>query len=182
MQAAKAFTAEYGAKWPKAAAKITDDVDVLLAFYAFPAEHWLHLRNTNRSNRPSRPCGCGSGSPKVPVPAPPCRDRVQTHRVRPAPLAAGPTHPTWSPSSVPEPNSRTANSSNDPTNQRCGSSRVTRQSAGIGYCSGKCRISANAGRCDFAKVSADFGAPDAGRTSDARPRRSRSEQGGPVLA
>jgi hypothetical protein len=33
-------------KWPKAA-KITDDLDVLLAFYDFPAEHWIHLRTTN---------------------------------------------------------------------------------------------------------------------------------------
>jgi transposase-like protein len=45
--AAKAFTAEFGAKWPKAAAKITDDLDVLLTFYDFPAEHWIHLRTTN---------------------------------------------------------------------------------------------------------------------------------------
>ena len=45
--AAKAFAAEYGTKWPKAAAKITDDLDVLLAFYDFPAEHWVHLRTTN---------------------------------------------------------------------------------------------------------------------------------------
>ena len=45
--AAKAFAAEYGAKWPKAAAKITDDLDVLLAFFEFPAEHWVHLRTTN---------------------------------------------------------------------------------------------------------------------------------------
>ena len=35
------------AKWPKAAAKITDDLDVLLAFYDYPAEHWIHLRTTN---------------------------------------------------------------------------------------------------------------------------------------
>ena len=45
--AAKLFAAEYGAKWPKAAAKITDDLDVLLAFYDYPAEHWVHLRTTN---------------------------------------------------------------------------------------------------------------------------------------
>ena len=32
---------------PKAAAKITDDVDELLAFYDYPAEHWVHLRTTN---------------------------------------------------------------------------------------------------------------------------------------
>jgi transposase-like protein len=45
--AAQAFAADYGAKWPKAAAKITDDLDVLLAFYDYPAEHWIHLRTTN---------------------------------------------------------------------------------------------------------------------------------------
>jgi putative transposase len=45
--AAKAFAADYGAKWPKAAAKVTDDLDVLLAFYDYPAEHWIHLRTTN---------------------------------------------------------------------------------------------------------------------------------------
>ena len=45
--AAKAFAAAYGAKWPKAVAKITNDLDVLLAFYDFPGEHWIHLRTTN---------------------------------------------------------------------------------------------------------------------------------------
>ena len=45
--AAKAFAAEYGTKWPKAAEKITNDLDVLLAFYDYPAEHWVHLRTTN---------------------------------------------------------------------------------------------------------------------------------------
>jgi transposase-like protein len=28
-------------------AKVTDDLDVLLAFYDYPAEHWIHLRTTN---------------------------------------------------------------------------------------------------------------------------------------
>ena len=45
--AVKAFAADYGAKWSKAVAKITDDLDVLLAFYDYPAEHWIHLRTTN---------------------------------------------------------------------------------------------------------------------------------------
>lgn len=35
-----------GATFPKAVAKITDDVDELLAFYDYPAEHWIHLRTT----------------------------------------------------------------------------------------------------------------------------------------
>ncbi len=47
LAAAKAFEDLYGAKWPKATAKITDHLDVLLAFYDYPAEHWVHLRTTN---------------------------------------------------------------------------------------------------------------------------------------
>ena len=46
-KAAAAFATTYGTKWPKAAAKITDDLDVLLEFYDYPAEHWVHLRTTN---------------------------------------------------------------------------------------------------------------------------------------
>ncbi|MFE4413086.1 transposase [Streptomyces sp. NPDC056821] len=46
-KAIEAFAKTYGAKWPKAVAKITDDRDELLAFYDFPAEHWIHLRTTN---------------------------------------------------------------------------------------------------------------------------------------
>jgi transposase-like protein len=45
--AVTAFEAAYGAKFPKAAAKITGDLDQLLAFYDYPAEHWVHLRTTN---------------------------------------------------------------------------------------------------------------------------------------
>jgi len=45
--ASKAFDAAYGAKFPKAVAKITDDLEELLAVYDYPAEHWVHLRTTN---------------------------------------------------------------------------------------------------------------------------------------
>jgi putative transposase len=45
--AIKAFADEFGAKWPKAVAKITDKPDALLCFFDFPAEHWLHLKTTN---------------------------------------------------------------------------------------------------------------------------------------
>src|SRR6516165_3655561 len=47
LDAVKAFEAAYGAKFAKAVAKIADDVEHLLAFYDFPAEHWIHLRTTN---------------------------------------------------------------------------------------------------------------------------------------
>jgi putative transposase len=45
--AVKAFAKTYGAKFPKAVAKVVEDEEELLAFYEFPAEHWIHLRTTN---------------------------------------------------------------------------------------------------------------------------------------
>lgn len=45
--AIKTFAQLYGAKFPQAVKKITDDQEQLLAFYNFPAEHWIHLRTTN---------------------------------------------------------------------------------------------------------------------------------------
>ena len=47
LAAVRAFEAAYGAKFPKAAAKITDDAEELLAFFDYPCEHWVHLRTTN---------------------------------------------------------------------------------------------------------------------------------------
>jgi len=47
LKAAEEFADLYGAKWPKAVAKVIVDLDVLLAFYDYPAEHWIHLRTTN---------------------------------------------------------------------------------------------------------------------------------------
>jgi transposase-like protein len=41
------FAAAYGAKYPKAVAKITGDQEQLLAFLDFPAEHWVHLKTSN---------------------------------------------------------------------------------------------------------------------------------------
>jgi transposase-like protein len=46
-RAVAAFKLAYGAKFGKAVAKITDDLDELLRFYDYPAEHWIHLRTTN---------------------------------------------------------------------------------------------------------------------------------------
>ena len=45
--AVKAFKAAYGAKFPKAVAKVTDDLDELLGFYDYPAGRRVHLRTTN---------------------------------------------------------------------------------------------------------------------------------------
>jgi transposase-like protein len=47
LAAIKAFQVDYGAKWPKAVAKIVDDTEVLLSFFDYPAEHWVHLKTTN---------------------------------------------------------------------------------------------------------------------------------------
>jgi hypothetical protein len=101
-KAAQAFANDYGAKWPKATAKITDDLDVLLAFYDYPAEHWVHLRTTNPIVILS--CVAGPDNDRVDLrdraPAAASdqgtrlagrrhRDGVQAHRVSPDPLASG---------------------------------------------------------------------------------------------
>ena len=49
-QAEKAFNRfvrDFGAKYPKAVEILKKDRAVLLAFYDFPAEHWIHIRTTN---------------------------------------------------------------------------------------------------------------------------------------
>ncbi len=46
LDAARDFAEQFAA-WPKATAKIADDLERLLAFYDFPAEHHVHLRTTN---------------------------------------------------------------------------------------------------------------------------------------
>ena len=89
LAAVKAFEAAYGAKFPKAVAKITDDVEELLAFYDYPAEHWVHLRTTNprvdlrdgkAQNESHQGPGLAGGRPG---------DGVQADRVSPRPLAGG---------------------------------------------------------------------------------------------
>jgi transposase-like protein len=47
--AIQALVSDYGAKWPKAVAKVTDDAEALLCFFDYPAEHWLYLRSTDGS-------------------------------------------------------------------------------------------------------------------------------------
>ena len=62
------FLKTFRAKYPKAVACLEKDRDVLLTFYAFPAEHWVHLRTTNPIEstfatvrlRTRRTKGCGS--------------------------------------------------------------------------------------------------------------------------
>lgn len=62
------FIETYQAKYPKAAECLAKDRDVLLTFYDFPAEHWVHIRTTNPIEstfatvrlRTRRTKGCGS--------------------------------------------------------------------------------------------------------------------------
>ena len=42
-----AFIEMFAPKYPKAVECLTKDRDVLLTFYDFPAEHWMHIRTTN---------------------------------------------------------------------------------------------------------------------------------------
>jgi len=98
LDAVKKFEAAYGAKFGKAVAKITDDLDELLAFYDYPAEHWAHLRTTNPieyhlRDRPTPPAG--HQGPRLPRRR--RRDGLQTHRVRPGPLARGQRTPPGRP-------------------------------------------------------------------------------------
>jgi len=46
-QACKRSINRYEAKYPKATEKLQKDCEALLAFFDFPAEHWVHLRTTN---------------------------------------------------------------------------------------------------------------------------------------
>jgi len=62
------FVETFEAKYPKAVECLVKDRDVLLTFYDFPAEHWVHLRTTNPIEstfatvrlRTKRTKGCGS--------------------------------------------------------------------------------------------------------------------------
>jgi putative transposase len=62
------FVETYQAKYPKAAECLVKDRDVLLTFYDFPAQHWMHIRTTNPIEstfatvrlRTRRTKGCGS--------------------------------------------------------------------------------------------------------------------------
>jgi transposase-like protein len=41
------FVVAFGAKYPKAVECLAKDRETLLAFYDFPAEHWIHIRTSN---------------------------------------------------------------------------------------------------------------------------------------
>ncbi len=49
--ALEAFAEKYGAKYARAVDCLAKDRDDLLAFYDFPAEHWIHLRTTDEMDK-----------------------------------------------------------------------------------------------------------------------------------
>ena len=67
-QAFDLFLETFRAKYPAAVSCLEKDRDALLAFYDFPAEHWIHLRTTNPIEstfatvrlRTKKTKGCGS--------------------------------------------------------------------------------------------------------------------------
>jgi len=62
------FVTTFDAKYPKATTCLAKDRAALLAFYDFPAEHWVHLRTSNPIEsafatvrlRTNKTKGCGS--------------------------------------------------------------------------------------------------------------------------
>ena len=46
-EAVERFESDFGAKYPKAVASLTNHQDELLTFYGFPAQHWEHIRTAN---------------------------------------------------------------------------------------------------------------------------------------
>ena len=112
--AVRAFAAAYGAKFPKAAAKITDDEEELLAFYDYPAEHWVHLRTTNPIESTFATVRLRTKVTKGTGPRPPPWRWPSSSSSPPSTAGAWSTHPIWSRSSAPGRPSSTASSSNDP--------------------------------------------------------------------
>lgn len=70
-QAVKTFAKLYGAKFPKAVAKITDCQDVLLEFFDYPPSTGCTFGRPTPSSRPSPPSGCARRSPRAPPHASP---------------------------------------------------------------------------------------------------------------
>ena len=100
-KALDAFVKDYEAKWPKATEKVTKDREELLAFYAFPAEHWVHLKTTNpiestfATVRLRTKVTKGPGSTRRGSPWP------TSSSSRPSPAGGRSTPRTWSHSSGP---------------------------------------------------------------------------------
>jgi transposase-like protein len=68
LKAVEAFKKSFGAKYPRAVECLMKDIDQLLTFFNFPAEHWIHIRSSNAIEsafstvrlRTNKMRGCGS--------------------------------------------------------------------------------------------------------------------------
>ena len=74
---------------PRPSAKIIDDLDVLLEFYNFPAEHWVHLRTTNPIESTFATVRHRTKVTRAQVPRRRPGHGVQADRSRPSPVAGG---------------------------------------------------------------------------------------------
>jgi hypothetical protein len=101
----------------QAVAKLTDDLDVLLEFYNYPAEHRVHLRTTNPIESTFATVRLWQRVTKGPDRGRPAWRWRSSSSSPPSNGGVPSTHPTSSLSSGPEPGSRRASWSNDPTNQ-----------------------------------------------------------------
>jgi putative transposase len=102
-RAIEVFARDYGVKWPKAVAKITDDAEALLCFFDFPAEHWGHLKTSNPIESTFASVRLRTRVTKGPAPRPPGwpwpSSSLKQRRIAGGRSMA----PTWSPWCAPEP-------------------------------------------------------------------------------
>ena len=85
-QAVSGFAEEFSS-FDKAVAKITGNLETLLCFYDFPAEHWLHLRTTNPIESTFSTVRLRTRVTRGPAHGRPRGDGLQAARRRPGSLA-----------------------------------------------------------------------------------------------
>ena len=100
------FAAAYKAKYPKAVAKITEDQEQLLAFFEFPAGHWVHLKTSNPIESTFSTVRLRTRVTKDPAAGRPGWRWCSSSSRRPASAGATSTAHTWLPWSGPGPSSR----------------------------------------------------------------------------
>ena len=121
--AIKSFEKQYAAKCPKVVKRITDDEDELLAFFDYPAEHWIHLRTTNPIESTFATVRLRTKVTKARAAARPPWAWCSSSSSPPRPAGARSTPRTWSRSCVPEHDARKACWSSVRTRRRDGRDR-----------------------------------------------------------
>ena len=95
--AVTAFESSYGAKFPKATAKITDHAEELLAFFDYPCEHGFYLRKKNIESNFATVKALGQDHQLPRVAGRRAGDGIQADRVLRKTAGAPSTPPTSSP-------------------------------------------------------------------------------------